>query len=128
MSKTHNRKRNVGIIFEQLVQYTANAVMYKRFDAAKKSMGIIRKHFMNGSELYREFRLFNALVKTKVDHSGLATRILKEAKDATIKIDQARLRTQKSLLIKDINHQLNETGFYNRRISDYKKRRKAKKK
>jgi len=119
MSKVHNKKRNVGIIFEQLVQFIADAVVKKRFADARKCRDIIRTHFKSGTELYREFRLFNALVKTRVEHSGLATRILSEARDATKKINQVKLRSQKSSLIKDINHKLNERNFYNRRVTDY---------
>tara|TARA_Y100000310_G_scaffold341011_1_gene438759 strand:- start:913 stop:1773 length:861 start_codon:yes stop_codon:yes gene_type:complete len=120
MSKTHNKKRNVGIIFEQLVKFIADAVVKKRFTDARKCREIIRAHFKPGTELYREFRLFNALVKTRVDHVELATRILSEAREATKKINQVKLRSQKSALIKDINHKLNEDNFYNRRVVDYK--------
>ena len=120
MSKSHNKKRNTGIIFEQLVQYVADATVDKRLKDAKKGVEIIRQHFKPGSELYREFRLFNALVKTRVKHSGLATRILGEARGAIKKINRVKLRMQKSLLIKDINHTLDENGFYYRRVDDYK--------
>ena len=120
MSKAHNKKRNVGIIFEQLVQFIADALVEKRYADAKRCRDIIGFHFKPGTELYREFRLFNALVKTRVGHDGLATRILNEAREATKKINQVKLRSQKSSLIKDINHQLNESNFYNRRVDDYK--------
>ena len=120
MSKAHNKKRNVGIIFEQLVQFIADALVEKRYADAKKCREIIGLHFKQGTELYREFRLFNALVKTRVGHDALATRILNEAREATKKISQTKLRSQKSALIKDINHGLNENNFYNRRVDDYK--------
>ena len=120
MSKSHNKKRNTGIIFEQLVQFVADAVIEKRFTDAKKAVEILRTHFKPDTELYREFRLFNALIKTRVDHDGLAVRILNEAREATRAINRVKLRSQKSRLIKDINHRLNEPTFYNKRIAEYK--------
>ena len=120
MSKSHNKKRNTGIIFEQLVLFVADAVIEKRFSDAKKAVKILHTHFKPESELYREFRLFNALIKTRVNHPGLATRILNEAREATRTISQVKLRAQKSRLIKDINHRLNEHNFYNKRIVEYK--------
>ena len=120
MSKSHNKKRNTGIIFEQLIQFVSDAVIEKRLADARKGVKILRTHFKPGTELYREFRLFNALIKTRVDHNGLAIRILNEAREATKIINQIKLRSQKSRLIKDINHHLNEPEFYNKRIAEYK--------
>lgn len=121
MSKPHNKKRNVGIIYEQLINYTSQALVEGRKKDADDSLSLIRRHFKKGTELYKEFRLFNALVKTSVPSSALAARILSEAKKAAQDHDAKKLRSEKSNLIREINHNLLEgPSLYSRKIKDYR--------
>ena len=121
MSKPHNKKRNVGIIYEQLINYTSQALVEGRKKDADDSLALIRRHFKKGTELYKEFRLFNALVKTSVPSSALAARILSEAKKAAQDHDAKKLRSEKSNLIREINHNLLEgPSLYSRKIKDYR--------
>ncbi len=121
MSKgSHNKKRNVGIIFEQLTKYMSKAVLEKDYVKARITLRIIRECFKPGSQLYREFRLFNALVKTRVPREALANRILEDARNASRKFDGNKLRHEKSALIKKINHTLDDSNFYNQRIKEYR--------
>lgn len=120
MSKTHNKKRNVGIIYEQLVRKVSESLVEGDMDRANVVLEILKKNFRKGTELYKEFRLFNALVKTTVSSDSIATRILSEAKAAAQDHDASLLRNEKSRLIKEINHTLDDSGFYSTRISDYR--------
>jgi len=120
MSKSHNKKRNVGIIYEQLLRYISVALVEGDKGAVKEASGILKRHFVPGTNLYREFRLFNALVKTTVDTETLAGRILSEAKSAALKFDAQGLRKEKSQLIKDINHTLDDSSFYYQRVDEYR--------
>ena len=89
--------------------------------SAQKALDIIDCRFNNDKELYREFRLFNALVKTTVKDTSVAAAILTEAKNAARRCNIKKLNNEKSLLIKDINYILNDKNFYYRRVSEYKK-------
>ena len=120
MSKSHNKKRNVGIIYEQLLRTMAESLISDETEKYKIALGIIRKHFQPGTQLYREFRLFNALVKTSVDKESLAVRILQEAKKAATDFNSSELRKEKAALIKDINYSLSDPGFYSQRIKEYR--------
>ena len=120
MSKTHNKKRNVGIIYEQLVRRVSEALVEGDTQTADKVVGILRRHFDRDSQLYREFRLFNALVKTTVPSESLATRILTEAKEAAQDHNATKLRQEKAALIRDINHTLNDRNFYKTRVEGYR--------
>ena len=120
MSKSHNKKRNVGIIYEQLLRTMAESLIVDETEKYRKALNIIRKHFRQGTQLYREFRLFNALVKTSVNKESLATRILQEAKTAALDFDSSQLRKEKAALIKDINYILADSSFYNQRIREYR--------
>jgi len=120
MSKTHNKKRNVGIIYEQLVRKVSEALVEGDMGRANLVLDILKKNFKKDTELYKEFRLFNALVKTTVSSDSIATRILSEAKSAAQDHDAAQLRKEKSRLIKEINHTLDDNSFYSTRIDSYR--------
>lgn len=117
----HNKKRNVGLIHEQLVRYVASSLVANDKKAAEKAIQIVAKHFRKGTELYREFRLFNALVNVPVGSRSLAERILVESKNAATGHNPQKLSQEKSLLIKDINTQLAESRrFYDIKIDNYR--------
>tara|TARA_R100000008_G_scaffold55344_1_gene33933 strand:- start:783 stop:1607 length:825 start_codon:yes stop_codon:yes gene_type:complete len=117
----HNKKRNVGLIHEQLVRYVASSLIAEDKKSAETAVQIIAKHFRPGTELYREFRLFNAMVNVPVGSRSIAERILKESKRAAKNHDRQRLRQEKSLLIKDINTTMSESmRFYDLKISNYR--------
>ena len=117
--RSHNKKRNVGIIYEQLVFKISKALVEndnKNFQEAKK---ILKKHFRKDSQLYREFRLLNSLVVTNISDGALATAILTEAKNAARKINERRLELERSQLIKEINHTFGK-NFYSIRVKNFK--------
>lgn len=116
----HNKKRNVGIIYELLLQYISINLVEDNKKNAAKALRIIERRFNNSTELYKEFRLFNALVKTKASNTTIATKILNEAKDAIRRSDKSIIDREKSRLIRDINHILEDKNFYHRKISDYR--------
>lgn len=119
MNKNHNKKRNVGIIFELLLRCVSARLIEGNEKSAQSALDIISKYFDKESELYREFRLFNALAKSTVSDTAVAAGILSEAKQAARRFDGKRLDIEKSHLIKEINHGLDDPAFYHRRVSDY---------
>jgi hypothetical protein len=120
MKVKHNKKRNVGILFSQLSEYISSALVEEREKDAHMALGILKKHFVKGTQLHKEFRLFRALVTTSVPSPSLAVSIMGEAKQASRNMDITKLRQEKSALIKDINYQIAESGFYSRRVEEYK--------
>ena len=119
MSK-HNKKRNVGIIYEQLLSSLSRSLVEGKSGEVKIIKGLIDKHFRPGTELYKEFRLFQAMVKTSVPRESLAIKILEEAKSASCNLNSQKLQIEKSLLIKDINHKIADGNFYNQRVNEYR--------
>jgi len=120
MSKSHNKKRNVGIIYEQLLRKVSSALIEKDQRTAETAIAILKDNFKPGTELYKEFRVFNALVKTRIRSETLACRILDEAKKAARDHHPAKLRAEKSALIKEINYKLSDCNFYRQRVKDYR--------
>ena len=120
MKVKHNKKRNVGLLFAQLSQAVSEAMVEGNVKKANNVLSLVKRHFSPGTELFKEFRLFRAIMVTSVPSDSLATSIMSEAKTASRNIDMKLLTQQKSALIKDINYNLNESNFYSRRVGDYK--------
>ena len=116
----HNKKRNVGVVYEQLLNYIAKNVVNDNQVMAKKAVKIVERRFNKNTELYKEFRLFNALSKTDDVSTEVAAGILVEAKKAARRINKEKLRNEKSLLIKDINYQLKENNFFHNKIDNFR--------
>jgi hypothetical protein len=112
--KKHNKKRNVGIVYELLLKYITKNILESNKSNAKKGTMIIEKHFHKKSELYKEFRLFNALAQSKVTNTHVVASILNEAKNAVRNnINYIKLEKEKSDLIRSINYNLDKDFYYN---------------
>lgn len=120
-SKNHNKKRNSILLYEFLVSSISKSLVEDDKRKSSAALKILKRHFKKGTNLYKEFRLLNSLIKTSVTSPQVASRILKEAKDAAIKLDTAELDREKSLLIRNINHTINnDNSFYDQHINEYR--------
>ena len=116
----HNKKRNVGLLHEQLIRHASRMTVEGKTNDAQKTVDIVTTHFTKDTELLKEFRLFSSLIHTRVSSESLARRIVDESKQASKNHDAFKLQKEKSLLIRDINHILNEDSFYDQKIEKYK--------
>jgi hypothetical protein len=120
MPKSHNKKRNVGVVYEMLLRSISESLVKGDNQQAQKTLDLITRRFKPNTELHREFRLFRALAKSSVSNSAIAAAILMEAKQAARKTDTARLEKEKSSLIREINYNLDGKNLYKRYISNYR--------
>lgn len=119
MSK-HNKKRNIGIVYEQLVSTVTQATIDGNKLRANQALTILKRHFSPGTELYKEFRLINSLVKTSVTSDALAARIMEEAKQSARTYSVKQLQKEKSDLIGEINRAFNKDSFYKTPVKNYR--------
>ena len=119
-TRSHNKKRNVGIIYEQLLATAAKGIVESNPALTQKAKKLIKRFFSEGTEIYREHRLFKALVEPTIEDGSLATKILGEAKKAARSHNESRLEREKSRLIKEINYSFGKS-FYSQKIEDYTK-------
>ena len=101
------------LLYEFLVQTISKSLIDDDKKKSSAALKILRKHYKPGTQLYKEFRLINALAKTTVSSEHVAASILKEAKAAATSMDHDSLDREKSLLIRNINHNINDDNFYN---------------
>ena len=119
MSK-HNKKRNVGVIYELLCLHMSQCLIENKIKDLKIATNIVEKRFKKGTELYKEFRLFNALAKTTASDTHIVASILSEAKTAARSTNIKKLEKEKSDLIREINYRIKDKQFYYRNISNYR--------
>lgn len=120
MSRTHNKKRNTALLYEFLIKTISSALVENDKRKSSIALKIIRRYFKSGTELYKEFRIFNALIKTTVSSDSVGTSILKEARSAVESLNHEMLDKEKSLLIRNINHAINDENFYDQPVSEYR--------
>ena len=120
MTRNHNKKRNIGLMYELLLRYISSSLVENRKKDAQTALDIVSNRFAHNTELYKEFRLFNALAKSTVSDTSVAAAILSEAKSAVRRFNIEKIDGEKSSLIREVNHKLDDSGFYHRRVPDYK--------
>jgi hypothetical protein len=121
MARSHNKKRNVGIIYEQIINYVCNKLMYKEDKKAEVAISIIKNNFKKDSQLYKEYKLFKALASTKNVSGHLASSIISEAKKACNHMfDNDVLEKEKSSLIRDLNHSIGKGVIFEEKVKSYR--------
>lgn len=120
MNRGHNKKRNSGLLYEFLVRDISRALVENDQKRSATSLKILKKHFKPGTALHKEFRLINSLIKTTVSSEAVAASIVQEAKAAARSYDLPSLDREKSLLIRNINHRINDDIFYDQHVNEYK--------
>jgi predicted DNA-binding protein YlxM (UPF0122 family) len=118
-ARPHNKKRNTGVIYEQLLKSVSKCLVEGDRKRAQVCLNIIERHFRQGTELYREFRLFNALANAEISSSPVAAVIITEARDAARQADRGQLESEKGRLIAEINRSLGQ-DFYDTHFDRYR--------
>lgn len=121
MAKSHNKKRNVGIIYEQIMSFICEKLMKDSQTEAQKAINIVKENFNKNSQLYKEFKLFKALSETHNITDNLANLIISEAKSACNNMfDSQKLEKEKSKLIKDLNYTFGKGVIFEQNVNNYK--------
>jgi len=113
----HSKFKNTGVLFELLVRQIASDTLNEKNSPA---LSIIKKHFKNGSELSKELKLYQYLVKENFDNSYKAQEFLNIILSERKKLNEGVLKREKYNLIKTINERFNTNDFFKYRVSNYK--------
>lgn len=120
MKIKHNKKRNVGLVFEQINAVLTTAILEGDKATAEKCLSILQESFCTDSELFKELRLFQALSSVSVKNDVLLDRILREAREAAGKIDVSKLSKEKSSLIRNINAKFGKDSLFGMTVENFK--------
>ena len=114
----HSKFKNTGILFELLVRQITLEVL--NGDTSEKAKKIVREFFSPKTELNKELRLYELLMKEKYNSESRAEKFIDTVNEAHNRIDQKQLQREKYNLIKKINESFNMDEFLSSPISNYR--------
>lgn len=121
MTKSHNKKRNIGIIYDQMISTLCESYIKNDQDSVKKIIEIIKENFKKGTQLQKELQFFNSFLKTRDISSSLSAMIISEAKNACRNhFNQEVLDLEKSKLIKQLNYSFGKGKIFEKKVLNYK--------
>jgi hypothetical protein len=112
----HNKFRNSGILFELLVRQVTIDTL-KGSDSP--AIDIMKKYFVK-TELGKEYKLYESLMKVKVLNEGRANTIISTILESSINLNKTLLKRQKYNLIKEIKDNYDLNTFFGIKIKNYK--------
>ena len=116
MKIKHTKYKNTGILFELLVrQITADTL--KGGDSP--AIDILKKYFVK-SELSREYRLYESILKSKNLSESYASVYIETTISNSKHLNRSVLKKQKYNLINEIKQHYDLVTFFGSQISDYK--------
>lgn len=114
----HSKFKNTGILFELLVRQITLEVL--NGDTTEKAKKIVSEFFSPKTELNKELRLYELLIKEKYNSESRAEKFIDTVNEAHNRIDQKQLQREKYNLIKKINESFNMDEFLSSPISNYR--------
>jgi len=114
----HSKVKNTGVLFELLVrQITLEVLNGDKTENAKK---IVKQFFATGTELNKELRLYELLLKEKYTSETRAEKFVETVCEAYSKLDELKLNREKYNLIKTIKESFDSEQFLASPLSNYK--------
>jgi len=116
MKIKHSKYKNTGILFELLVrQITADTL--KGDDSP--AIDLLKKYFVK-TELGREYKLYESILKSKVFNECRANIFITTALDNSKGFNRTTLKKQKYNLINEIKNHYDLDVFFGAKIKNYK--------
>jgi len=116
MNIRHSKYKNTGILFELLVrQITSDTLDGK--DSPSKD--ILKKYFVK-TELGREYRLFETLLKKTSLTETKANIVISTLLDSSKTLNRSIIKRQKYNLISEIQKHYDLNSFFNHKLPNYK--------
>ena len=113
----HSKFKNTGILFELLVRQITLEILNGDKEVAKN---IVKEFFKQGTELSKEKKLYDLLLKEKYNSESRAEKFIDAILQAHSKIDSKKVTKEKYNLIKSIQESFNIDEFLNSPITNYK--------
>jgi len=113
----HSKYKNTGILFELLVRQIATDTLNNKDSIATQ---IIKEHFSKKTELVKELKLYQSVIKETFNSEYKASEFLNIILRERTKLNETTLNRQKYNLIKDIKTNYVLEDFFKYRVSNYK--------
>ena len=114
----HSKFKNTGVLFELLVRQITLEVL--NGDKTENAKNIVKEFFAPNTELNKELRLYDILLKEKYNSETKADKLVETVCDAHSKLNHNTLSKEKYNLIKEISSKFDIEHFLSSPISNYK--------
>jgi len=114
----HSKVKNTGVLFELLVRQITLEVL--NGDKTENAKNIVKEFFASGTELNKELRLYDLLLKEKYNSESKAEMFVDTVSQAHAKLNEGKLAKEKYNLIKQINEKFELEQFLSSPITNYK--------
>lgn len=114
----HSKFKNTGILFELLTRQITMEVL--NGDKKERARKIVREYFSPGTELNKELRLYELLLKEKYNGEGRAEKFIDTVNEAHKKINYKKINREKYNLVSEIKDHFDMDDFLSSPISNYK--------
>jgi hypothetical protein len=114
----HSKFKNTGVLFELLVRQITLEVL--NGDKTENAKNIVKEFFANSTELNKELRLYDLLLKEKYNSETKADKFVETVCEAHTKLNHIKLSKEKYTLIKEINSKFDLENFLSSPITNYK--------
>ena len=114
----HSKVKNTGVLFELLVRQITLEVL--NGDKTENAKHIVKEFFAAGTELNKELRLYDLLLKEKYNSESKAEMFVETVSQAHSKLNGVKLSKEKYNLIKEINSKFELEQFLTSPITNYK--------
>lgn len=114
----HSKVKNTGVLFELLVRQITLEVL--NGDKTENAKNIVKEFFASGTELNKELRLYDLLLKEKYNSESKAEMFVDTVSGAHSKLNETKLAKEKYNLIKQINEKFELEQFLSSPITNYK--------
>jgi len=116
MKIKHSKYKNTGVVFELLVrQITADTLSGQDSPA----IDLLKKYFVK-TELGREYKLYESILKSKVLSETKANIYISSAIDNSKKFNRTNLKKLKYSLISEVKNHYDLNNFFGSKIKNYK--------
>lgn len=113
---SHSKYRNSGILFELLVRKITSEMISEQ---NSKAINILKRYF-TGTEIAKENRLYQTLLKNQNLTEGKANSIISTISSLSCKLNRKQLAKEKYNLIKEIKASYDIEDFFKASIDNYK--------
>lgn len=113
----HSKYRNTGLLFELLIKQISKEVLN---NLSPKGISIVKKHFVEGSNLLEELKLYNIILNSKNLSDNDSNLLLNTLRESLSNIDKSKLDHERYLLVKSIKNKYNIEELLKLPIDKYK--------
>ena len=112
----HSKFKNTGILFEVIVKKITSDTLSGKDSPA---VGILKQHFV-GTELGKEYRLYETIFKSKHLDSNRASAVLDTVLEQSQKLNRGKIKKEKYNLIKALKEHYDVEDLFKTKLYNYK--------